>query len=68
MSALLSAWFNLRKGVRFMWYFSWILGMGLAVAFGLINVMWFESTHAFGGEKETEAQERFEKYSHKKDK
>ncbi len=26
-----------------MWYFSWILGVLLAVALGIINVMWFES-------------------------
>lgn len=26
-----------------MWYFSWILGIGVALAFGIINVMWFES-------------------------
>jgi len=25
-----------------MWYFSWILGLGLAVAFGIINGMWHE--------------------------
>lgn len=25
-----------------MWYFAWILGVLLAVAFGIINVMWFE--------------------------
>ena len=25
-----------------MWYFSWILGVLLAVAFGIINVMWYE--------------------------
>jgi cyd operon protein YbgT len=25
-----------------MWYFSWILGVLLAVAFGIINVMWLE--------------------------
>jgi cytochrome bd-I ubiquinol oxidase subunit X len=25
-----------------MWYFSWILGIGVALAFGVINVMWFE--------------------------
>jgi cyd operon protein YbgT len=23
-----------------MWYFAWILGLGLALAFGIINVMW----------------------------
>jgi cytochrome bd-I ubiquinol oxidase subunit X len=26
-----------------MWYFSWILGIGAALAFGIINVMWLES-------------------------
>jgi len=26
-----------------MWYFSWILGIGTALAFGIINVMWLES-------------------------
>ncbi|HKJ76910.1 MAG TPA: cytochrome bd-I oxidase subunit CydX [Gammaproteobacteria bacterium] len=26
-----------------MWYFTWILGVLLACAFGIINVMWLES-------------------------
>ncbi|MGU7781409.1 cytochrome bd-I oxidase subunit CydX [Burkholderia sp. PU8-34] len=26
-----------------MWYFSWILGIGVALAFGIINVMWLEA-------------------------
>jgi cytochrome bd-I ubiquinol oxidase subunit X len=26
-----------------MWYFTWILGVGLALAFGIINVMWLET-------------------------
>jgi cyd operon protein YbgT len=26
-----------------MWYFSWILGIGVALSFGIINVMWLES-------------------------
>jgi cytochrome bd-I ubiquinol oxidase subunit X len=26
-----------------MWYFSWILGVGVALAFGIINVMWLEA-------------------------
>lgn len=26
-----------------MWYFTWILGVGLALALGIINVMWLES-------------------------
>lgn len=25
-----------------MWYFSWILGVGLAAAFAILNGMWFE--------------------------
>jgi cytochrome bd-I ubiquinol oxidase subunit X len=27
-----------------MWYFSWILGTGLALAFGVLNAMWYEVT------------------------
>lgn len=26
-----------------MWYFTWVLGVLLAVAFGIINVMWLEA-------------------------
>lgn len=29
-----------------MWYFTWIFGVGLALAFGIINVMWLEAVHA----------------------
>lgn len=25
-----------------MWYFSWILGLGLACTIGILNAMWFE--------------------------
>lgn len=25
-----------------MWYFSWVLGLGLAVLFGILNAMWLE--------------------------
>lgn len=25
-----------------MWYFTWILGVGLAVAAGILNGIWFE--------------------------
>ncbi len=25
-----------------MWYFSWILGVSLACAFGILNAMWYE--------------------------
>jgi cyd operon protein YbgT len=25
-----------------MWYFSWILGLGLATAVGVLNALWYE--------------------------
>jgi cyd operon protein YbgT len=25
-----------------MWYFSWILGVGLALTFGVLNAVWYE--------------------------
>jgi cytochrome bd-I ubiquinol oxidase subunit X len=25
-----------------MWYFSWVLGLGFALAFGVLNAMWYE--------------------------
>ena len=25
-----------------MWYFSWILGLGLASTFGILNAIWYE--------------------------
>jgi cytochrome bd-I ubiquinol oxidase subunit X len=25
-----------------MWYFSWILGLGLALVFGVLNALWYE--------------------------
>ena len=31
-----------------MWYFTWILGLGAALAFGIINVMWLEASYTFG--------------------
>ncbi|MGB0733936.1 MAG: cytochrome bd-I oxidase subunit CydX [Pontibacterium sp.] len=34
-----------------MWYFAWILGVLLACALGVINVMWYE----FESENDTEA-------------
>ncbi|CAL1240179.1 cytochrome bd-I oxidase subunit CydX [Candidatus Methylocalor cossyra] len=26
-----------------MWYFAWLLGVGFACAFGIINAMWLEA-------------------------
>jgi cyd operon protein YbgT len=34
-----------------MWYFTWILGVLLACAFGIVNVMWLESEHSLGDEE-----------------
>ena len=31
-----------------MWYFTWILGLGAALAFGIINVMWLEASFSEG--------------------
>jgi cyd operon protein YbgT len=28
-----------------MWYFTWILGLGAALFFGIINVMWLEASY-----------------------
>lgn len=25
-----------------MWYFAWVLGLGLAIAFGILNGIWHE--------------------------
>ncbi|MBK1640711.1 cytochrome bd-I oxidase subunit CydX [Chromatium okenii] len=32
-----------------MWYFAWLLGVLLALAFGIINVMWYESEQCANG-------------------
>jgi len=45
-----------------MWYFTWILGLGLALALGIINVMWLEAGYAFGDRDENETRKRFERY------
>jgi cyd operon protein YbgT len=35
-----------------MWYFAWILGVLLACAFGIINVMWMETEEMLGTDKD----------------
>lgn len=42
-----------------MWYFTWILGVGLALAFGIINVMWLEASYVFGHLDEEDIYNRF---------
>jgi cyd operon protein YbgT len=34
-----------------MWYFSWLLGLGLALAFGVLNAMWYELMEKHYGER-----------------
>jgi len=38
-----------------MWYFSWILGVGLAVCAGILNGIWYE----FHTEDDTEAEDPY---------
>jgi len=46
-----------------MWYFSWILGIGVALGFGIINVMWLDANgkfldgHGPGGAEKAGSQE-----------
>jgi cytochrome bd-I ubiquinol oxidase subunit X len=42
-----------------MWYFTWILGVGVALALAIINVMWLEVSYSFGELDETRIRERF---------
>ena len=47
-----------------MWYFSWILGLGLACAFGILNAMWFELVE---DQKEARAESRSDERRKKPD-
>ena len=42
-----------------MWYFTWILGIGAALAVAIINVMWLEASYMFGELDEKLIRERF---------
>jgi cytochrome bd-I ubiquinol oxidase subunit X len=37
-----------------MWYFSWILGVGLACSFAILNAMWFEMREDRRSARETQ--------------
>ncbi|MCB1527572.1 MAG: cytochrome bd-I oxidase subunit CydX [Hyphomicrobiaceae bacterium] len=39
-----------------MWYFTWILGVTAALAFGVINVMWYEFQEAFDEEADSKVE------------
>jgi cyd operon protein YbgT len=41
-------WSTRRTG---MWYFTWILGIGVALAFGIINAMWLEGGAGFDSDR-----------------
>lgn len=43
-----------------MWYFAWILGIGVALAFGLINALWFETSEKFESAGDDRSKERLE--------
>jgi cyd operon protein YbgT len=38
-----------------MWYFTWILGVGVALGFGIINVMWLEASGKFARDSDVPA-------------
>lgn len=40
-----------------MWYFTWILGLGLALAAGIINVMWLEASYGFSDDQSSRGKE-----------
>jgi cyd operon protein YbgT len=44
--------FRLIERIWKMWYFAWILGVLLAAAFGIINVMWMEAEEMLGSEND----------------
>ena len=42
-----------------MWYFTWILGIGAALAFGIINAMWLEASYSYGELDESRIHDHF---------
>jgi cyd operon protein YbgT len=36
-----------------MWYFSWVLGLGFACTFAILNAMWLESREADDHDRQT---------------
>jgi cytochrome bd-I ubiquinol oxidase subunit X len=43
-----------------MWYFAWILGIGVALGFGIINVMWLDAYDTFAPDAVDGAHERMD--------
>lgn len=46
-----------------MWYFTWILGINVAVLLAIVNVLWLESNYAFGQRDEEQTRRSFERAS-----
>jgi len=44
-----------------MWYFTWILGLSLALAVGILNVMWLETSYFSGELDEERVRKRFQR-------
>ena len=44
-----------------MWYFTWILGLGLALAVGILNVMWLETSYFSRELDEERVRKRFQR-------
>ena len=40
-----------------MWYFSWILGLGLACSFAILNAMWLELDPTYAASVSGQAQD-----------
>jgi cyd operon protein YbgT len=53
ISDLVNIGFRHDRGI-IMWYFAWILGVLLACAFGIINVMWMETEEMLGSDNNSE--------------
>ena len=43
MQQRVAAYFKPHYREHMMWYFSWILGVGVALAFGIVNALWLEA-------------------------
>lgn len=43
-----------------MWYFTWMLGLGFAVAVAIISAIYLETNYAFGQRNEETTRRRFE--------
>jgi cytochrome bd-I ubiquinol oxidase subunit X len=45
-----------------MWYFAWMLGTGLALAFGILNAIWYEMMEGQSAQPERHPFEDFHRH------